>query len=680
MLRLTRTLLTATGFFGLAGTASADMGPDYISSPNVEFVTSFKPATGLTAGARVIGKYLYVTSSKDLEIFDISKPESPQLVSNLQANIQFENEEVPTNGKLLGISSDLLNTGPECLTAPPAGVNTVVGGGCLRLYDVRDPTAIKELPSVPGAGDHTSACILDCTYFYGSRGSIVDATKALQPGGRATKIGNWQDAVVKQVGPFTASCHNVNEFERGHIVTACNPSAVLTVLPEEGGSVLNPKVLATGRTPTDVKRFIHGAHWPNHGTDKFALLGGESNFRPQCGPVDGALSNNGAFMTFDASHIKTDGTYNLLDEIRPINGSYLDSNPPAQILGCSVHWFEEHPTFKDGGLVALAEYENGTRFLQVKPDGKILEQGYFVPLGGSTSAPHWAAPGSDILYAIDYERGIDVLRYKGSHYVPASAASTAAVTPEPGAVAGTEGAQPSPATKTAGAPASCQTSAGFTSASVQSTPRPGGSKHLDPEVPGPALRFHVVRREQRPFSVDVFQQSSGSRVIGNRLVAHFDRRTGDFTWDGRARGDRTVGSGLYFARFTMVLAGGRRDVRRVTLRRSAGRFTNQPAFYARPSCGPLSSFKLGSSAFGGAGKRSLPIAYRLGRGVGSVTVEVFDDSKLVKRFTGAGAVAHRTYRFSLPAGAVQRGREVRVRVTVTRANARVVSTLRARRL
>ena len=48
----------------------------------------------------------------------------------------------------------------------------------------------------------------------------------------------------------------------------------------------------------------------------------------------------------------TPGKFSLIDEIRPVNGTYLSSNPPAQVLGCSVHWFEEHSTFRDGGLVA----------------------------------------------------------------------------------------------------------------------------------------------------------------------------------------------------------------------------------------------------------------------------------------------------------------------------------------
>src|SRR4051812_973495 len=215
--------------------AHADQtGPDYISSDNVEFVKSVRSPSGLTAGARIIGHYMYVTSSKDLEIFDISTPEDPQLVGSITANIQFENEEVPTNGKLLGISSDLVNTGPECLSQPPTGVNTVVGGGCLRLYDVRDPANVKELPSVPGAGDHTSTCILDCTYFYGSRGSITDARHVFEPGGKAVKLEqNWKTAVNAQGIDFTNTCHNVHEVRPGIIITACQPFEVLSVLPED---------------------------------------------------------------------------------------------------------------------------------------------------------------------------------------------------------------------------------------------------------------------------------------------------------------------------------------------------------------------------------------------------------------------------------------------------------------
>ncbi len=679
-------LVVSAAAFAAPGVAAADTrGPDYIASDNVELVQAIKSPTGLTAGARVVGNRLFVTSSKDLEIFDISKPEAPKMMGLIESNIQFENEEVPTNGKLLGISSDLLNSSPECLTAPPAGLPAVSSsrtgaGGCLRLYDVRDPAKVKELPAVPGAGDHTSTCVLDCTYFYGSSGTITDARDVFAPGGQAKIVGNWKTALEAQGFSFTppgatskVTCHNLNETRPGVLVTSCNPISVISVNPEDGGSILKPKVLVTGTTPNEPARFIHSARWPNAGTDRLALVGGETNFEPQCG------STNGAFMTFDAT---TPGKFKLIDEIRPVNGSYLDSNPPAQVLGCSVHWFEEHPTFRDGGLVALAEYENGTRFLQIQSDGKIKEQGFFIPLGGSTSAPHWA-PNSDILYAIDYERGIDVLRYKGSHYVPEKSAGPAggpaggpaAVTPEPGAVPGTEGRQPGPpASDARGADSVCVTTAGFRSA----TARPHAPGTDDEAGAGAGVRFGIDRREDKPVGVDVFRVSAGGTVLGERLVKRFRGRTRSFDWDGRS-GRRRLGDGVYFARFTMDLGGGRKDVRRVTLERRGGLFRARPAFYLRDTCGALESFKLERPVFGG--KRGLPlrIAYRVTSGADKVTVTARARGRVVRTFTRSGAEAGKAYRLGLPARSVRRG-DVRVTVTVQRANARTHSTLTARRL
>ena len=57
------------------------------------------------------------------------------------------------------------------------------------------------------------------------------------------------------------------------------------------------------------------------------------------------------------------------------------------------------------------------RFEQVKPNGEIIEQGFFIGLGSSSSSPKWA-PSGDVVYSIDYQRGIDIIRWKGEHYVP----------------------------------------------------------------------------------------------------------------------------------------------------------------------------------------------------------------------------------------------------------------------
>lgn len=384
-----------------------------IYTDNIKYISHLQ-LLGDGVGARVIGHYLYATSSKDLEIYDISDPVNPVEVSSLTLNVEFENEQVPTNGKILGISNSL-----PCTT--DTTTPTAVTGSCLTIYDVTDKANPKLLTVVDGAGDHTMACVFDCQFMYGSSGHIVNLTHVTKDG-KAEIIGNWQTGLPGK------SCHHVNEVSPGIILTATQPVMLLSVRPEDGGNILHPKLLATG---TNIDgRFIHSGQWAQHGADRIALIGGETNFKAQCSPT------NGAFMTWDASQVYRDGawqagtTFKMIDEYRVNNGLPTNGDYPVGILGCSVHWFEEQPQFHNGGLVALAAYENGTRFLQITPDGKIHEQGWFVPYHGSTSAPHWAPDGKTV-YLVDYQRGLDIVQWLGPTYVPTSGTAGASTTPAP---------------------------------------------------------------------------------------------------------------------------------------------------------------------------------------------------------------------------------------------------------
>jgi hypothetical protein len=168
--------------------AENQVGADYVASPDVQFIRSIKLAAD-GVGARVVGHYLYVTSTKDLEIYDVSTPADPQLLGTVTIDVEFENEQVPTNGSVLGISGQTpsTTTGGFCPSTYPLS-----SSGCLVLFDVRDKSHPVKVATVSGAGDHTSTCILDCTYMYGSAGSITDLRGVLGPTHTATKLGtNW---------------------------------------------------------------------------------------------------------------------------------------------------------------------------------------------------------------------------------------------------------------------------------------------------------------------------------------------------------------------------------------------------------------------------------------------------------------------------------------------------------
>jgi hypothetical protein len=401
---LLATLVAAAVALTTAPLAAANRtGADWVSSDNVEYLGSIKQDIGLTTGAKVVGDRLYVTSGKNITVYDISTPESPQTLGSLKVNTAWENEEVPTNGKVLAVASDFYSVTASCLSALRVT-------GCIQFFDVRDPSNIKEVGAVPVA-NHTAECVLDCQYFYGKAGTIVDA-RGILDGKPPTVVGNWVTELRSQ-GVDSKSCHHMREIRPGVLITACQPFSVITVNADDaaGASPEHPKVLYTGKSDA----FVHSARWPGNGHDKFVLIGGETNFTGRC---DGS---NGEFRTYSADAVN-EGTSTTfagpLARLQPAgNGTYTDGKPPVNHLGCSVHWFQEHRSFKNGGLVALSEYEDGVRFLQIKRDGQIEEQGFFAALGGSSSSPKWA-PTGDVVYSLDYDRGIDIIRWNGQHYIP----------------------------------------------------------------------------------------------------------------------------------------------------------------------------------------------------------------------------------------------------------------------
>jgi hypothetical protein len=426
--RPVRTTVAAAALLAaLAGPAAAQepvepAGPDAFMSDNVSYVGSIKQDAGLTTGAKVIPSTgpgvpdkLFVTSGKNITAYDISDPTKPRTIGAMQTNVAWENEEVPTNGKLLAVASDFYSIGvPDCVVQ-------LAVDGCVQIFDVRDPANMKQVGVIPIA-NHTAECALDCQYLYGRAGTIIDARGALD-GKAPTVLGNWQTAMAAQ-GVSESSCHHIRELRPGILLTACRPFAVISINAADGGTPAFPKVLYTGQAA----KFVHSARWPRNGTDKFVLTGGEQNFTVRC------ERNNSEFSTYSAEAVLAGRSKEFqgpIAQVVPTNGVYADGHAPAEELGCSVHWFQEHPTFKNGGLVALSEYGNGVRFLQIKKDGSILEQGYFIALGSSSSSPKWA-PDGKTLYSLDYHRGIDIISWNGDTYVPGGK-------PPSGAKPGTDG-------------------------------------------------------------------------------------------------------------------------------------------------------------------------------------------------------------------------------------------------
>ncbi|HVF19068.1 MAG TPA: hypothetical protein VNA14_02360 [Mycobacteriales bacterium] len=361
--------LVATSLIGGGGGAQAGPGVSGLSSDNVEQIAFIPFEVGTATGANIRGNRMYITSWKNFSIYDVTDPLAPTLISSTPLGFMFENENVATNGKILLFSESL----PRDL---------------LHVYDLEDESNPVEIAALSGAGDHTTSCLFECAYGWGSEGTVTDLRDPTAP----EEIGNWE-----AFGPGKSG-HDITEIAPGRVFTATVPVQLF-----DASNPARPKLLATG----DNERFAHSVHWPRGGKDKFALVGGETNANTFCD------EGSATFDVMDTTGFEVTRKLKTVDKYVYTNGTYLDGKPAINGLGCSPHWFDTHPTWFDGGLVAVGSYEHGVRFLTIdSKTGKMTEQGWFLPLSETgTSAAYWMTP--EVVYAVDYARGLDVLRYTG---------------------------------------------------------------------------------------------------------------------------------------------------------------------------------------------------------------------------------------------------------------------------
>ena len=369
-MRLTRpaALLAAAALAGLALPGSAAPpkgapGPGFIATSNVTHVVTVPLDTDI-AGGRLVGKDFFVRTAKGITVYDASDPSLPlpKGFVAVPATPNQEREDIDTNGTVLvtGQSYD----------------------GTLYVVDVRNRTTPTIIGTLSGAADHTNTCVLSCTFVYGSSGTITDLRDPAAPKAVPAR---WTQLLGLPSG------HDLTEVRPGILVTATNPVAYV-----DARNPLAPKLLAKGLVPDDL--YVHGVAWPRAGKDRFVLAGTETGLGCQ-----GELGTFNVLRQKGKALVRTGG-YSLE---RGLPTEMTGKAPAAQHCG---HWFDPHPSFANGGLVAMAWYTFGVRFLQVTPQGTVEERGFWQPLPGMSSAVYWVSP--DTVWVTDYTaRAIDVLRF-----------------------------------------------------------------------------------------------------------------------------------------------------------------------------------------------------------------------------------------------------------------------------
>lgn len=393
---------------------------DGFTSDNVEYVGTIpidSPGVGARLRPHESGRQLlYVSGVPGLSIYDVTEPAVPVLVSHLPLP-NWENEDIT-------VSDD----GRWAL------ISEFTAEIYLHVIDVSIPERPRLVATQPlDGGAHTVDCIdTACDVVYGSEGQMLDLTDKSSPRVLDT---NWMDLAEEQIRARTGNAefqlsggHALNLDAAGIVTTDTTPLVMLDVTDPLAPVVITTSDAAqmneaqTAYQHNNLRPRADEYRPRRTGRDRrdaalrpgeLVLGNGETNFTGNCG------AGSGPFASYSARGFDHGETIQLLDVLRPVSGEYSDGNPAVNALGCSGHWFS---TTADGDdeLVAGAWYEHGTRFLRVDGDtGAISQLGFFQPGVGSASAAHWI--DDEYAYVIDYERGIDVLRFDRSAPVPSTA-------------------------------------------------------------------------------------------------------------------------------------------------------------------------------------------------------------------------------------------------------------------
>lgn len=372
-----------------------------------------------TEGAK---RLFVVTGGGGVSVYDATVAEDPVLYAH-QALPHYENEDVDFGGGILIVSGDPGFMGPAAgmfildISALPS-----IGFAYRNAATANRWTA----PVANGAG-HTTTCVrADCSWAIVNGTSqvvIADLRNPAAPavaGSFASAVGSTHDAQVDETGLVW-------------IVGSGGMAAYDFSVPSA------PVLVATLRN--DGLGYHHNSwrprasSWqPRSAGSDFAdlpvrpgelLLITEESITPQC-------NGQGRFATAwvrDTDPI-SGGAAPVLAKLDTWESEKaLAGRAPA--ADCSAHYFDERD-----GVVAIAWYQQGVRFLDVSNPRDIRQVGYFIERTADAFSAKWAGAGSnggEILYMIDQNRGVDILRFDRAADMPTVVAPILPDPPAPAA-------------------------------------------------------------------------------------------------------------------------------------------------------------------------------------------------------------------------------------------------------
>lgn len=428
-----------------------------------------------------------------LWVYDISDASNPTLVSHLPVP-HYESEDVSIGGNRLLISGDgtlggsslividisdpaspkieqvitmqILDEGHTATCIQDCHYVWVAGGGTIAVIDLDGKHQIKKgtVPGSPG-------------YQYGNRIGVNFQGQFY--GVQSPEEGTVEKGDLVTQPEFGWSTHDVQVDEAG-IAWVVGGNGTIGFDTNPGaygeGNLLNPTVVArTGPDGRDggrgvkldgddatyegdsVNDFIHHNSWrpdadqfvsrpdselsdPSVRPGETVLITEEDIWSDATFTTKGGCENQGSFQTWQVKQFGNAGgadqsTVKFLDAFTTEYNELLASEDDIEGMDvvptggfCSSHYFDEQD-----GMVATAWYEQGTRLLDTRDPKNIKQVGYFMAPDSVVWAAYWSPTNPSVIYVMDHQRGIDVLRVKDGGSV---AQSRQVVAPLPKVVTG----------------------------------------------------------------------------------------------------------------------------------------------------------------------------------------------------------------------------------------------------
>lgn len=418
-MRSIRVLFVAALLSGLVH-ASPSSASTPVVADGMELVMTI-PEVGAVGGKvrEIRGRsYFVMTSLRGVSAYDVSTPEVPVLVSHLPLP-HIQNEDVDFNDDILLIAVD-----PAFATTPAGGLYVI------DLSGLPGPMTFAHLNPLTGnrfrgtwtdpddgrfhhyTGGHTVSCIrADCSWAYatGPGGSssrlyaidLRDPSEPVLARSWVSEVGDTHDLQVDATG--LAWMVGSRGFAALDTTDPVNP---VTVTRHDPGSLGYHHNSLRPRADEWVPR--------SSGDDDPALRPGEKLLITEENWLQPMCDGQGRFATaslIDFDRSDADGNPPATVEIRDRWDTELNGFPPGTLtdgdnvatVTCSAHYFDER-----NDLVAIAWYHQGLRLLDVSDPDDIRQVGYFIGPGTEAFDARWVS--DDIVYSIDAQRGIDVLR------------------------------------------------------------------------------------------------------------------------------------------------------------------------------------------------------------------------------------------------------------------------------